>query len=327
MRSLLYIFIVTVLAGCSYSGYQPKELDDAQRLMASDPEMALSRLSGVDISELRDSATMARWALLYSEAIVANRLTAPTDTIVNIAIDYYGRHDMSDEYQKAIRLRELIHASDTQNELATSIYLRKETEFMLYKERVKREQYVFIGIIILLIAGGIIVWMRQRLKLQSAQNDILMADVSELKGQIEARCSDINRLETTLYSQLENRFTLIDSLCQVYYESQGLKNERKAILNKVKSEIEVVRTDSFPEMERAVNSCRNNLLQRVKEAIPGIKTEDYQLTVFLASGLSIRTISLLLGESVDVIYKRKSRLKKRFSAVAISENADFESIF
>lgn len=33
---------------------------------------------------------MARWALLYSEALAVNRLSAPTDTIVNIAIDYSG---------------------------------------------------------------------------------------------------------------------------------------------------------------------------------------------------------------------------------------------
>ncbi|MDE6791457.1 MAG: hypothetical protein K2J48_00005 [Muribaculaceae bacterium] len=65
------------------------------------------------------------------------------------------------------------------------------------------------------------------------------------------------------------------------------------------------------EMEQAVNDCRDNLLVKVKENYPEIKAEDYQLLVYLASGLSTRTISLLMDETVDVIYKRKSRLKAR----------------
>ena len=44
------------------------------------------------VAEFEDSATMARWALMYSEAMVANNLAAPADTIVDIAVDYYGSH-------------------------------------------------------------------------------------------------------------------------------------------------------------------------------------------------------------------------------------------
>lgn len=64
-------------------------------------------------------------------------------------------------------------------------------------------------------------------------------------------------------------------------------------------------------MERAVNDCCDNLLVRVKEAYADIRPEDYRLLVYLASGLSTRTLSLLIGESVEVVYKRKSRLKSR----------------
>ena len=87
MRHLLYI-VILLFTGCSYTASRPKVLDEAQRLMTEDPQAALSCLNSLDISELDDSATMARWALLYSEAMVANRLTAPTDTIINIAVDY-----------------------------------------------------------------------------------------------------------------------------------------------------------------------------------------------------------------------------------------------
>lgn len=327
MRALLYILILIIATGCGLSASSPAVLEDAQVLMETDPAAALSRLNSVDISEFQDSATMARWALLYSEALAANRLTAPTDTIVDIAIDYYRRHNHPLELQKASRLKDLIHSSGGSDALATALYIQKEKEFLLYKERATRQLYLCVGIIILIIATGIILWMRQKLKLQAACTDALMAEASGLKSDIDASRGQVSRLETKLHGLLENRFALIDSLCQTYYESQGTKTERKAIVDKVKAEIESVRTDSFADMEQAVNDCRDNLLVRVKDLYPDLKPEDYHLLVYLAGGLSSRTISLLLGESVEVVYKRKSRLKSRLKKIAGDSCPDISAVF
>lgn len=327
MRCLLYIVIVLIISGCSYSSSKQPELVDAQRLINSDPEAALTKLNSIDVSEFKDSALMAQWALLYSEAMLANNLVAPTDTIINIAVDYYSRHNYYDEYRKASRIKALSQASGNKDELATALYLQKEKEFMLYKERAMRRHTVYIGVIVVLIALGIIVWMRQRLKIKSAQNDALIAEASMLNECIESKADNVNRLEATLHGLLENRFALIDSLCQTYYESQGTKAERKVITDKVKCEIEAVRTESFSDMERAVNDCRSNILERIKITVPDIKNEDYQLAVYLSSKLSTRTISLLLGETIDVIYKRKSRLKKKLLDADAGKNADFIEIF
>lgn len=327
MRSLLYILITLVVSGCGYTSMQPKALDEAERIMLSDPSAALSKLNAVDVSELRDSAVIARWALLYSEAMAVNQLAAPTDTIVNIAIDYYGRHNLKDEFLKASRLKALINASDNADALATALYLQKEKEFFLYKERARRELYTIIGLVILLAAIGIIIWMRQRMKLQSMHNEVLIAEASGLKSQIDAEKDNLNKLESKLRCLLENRFTLIDSLCQTYYESQGTKIERKAIVDKVKGEIESIRSDSFAEMEQTVNDCCNDILSRVKESYPQIKAEDYHLLVYLASNLSTRTISLLLAESVDVVYKRKSRLKSRLKDMVTADCPEIMAIF
>ncbi len=327
MRNLFYLIILTVITGCSYSSSRSGVLDEARRLIQSDPSVALSKLNDVDVSEFQDSATMARWALLYSEAMLANNLAAPTDSIINIAVDYYNAHNNHDALQKALRIKALSQATDNKNELATALYLQKEKEFMLYKERTERKQIVYIGLVVFLIAVGIIVWMRQSLKIKSAQNDALMAEAFMLNECIESKTGDLSRLEATLHRLLENRFSLIDSLCQTYYESQGTKTERKAIIDKVKSVIESVRTDSFPRMEQAVNDCRDDILIKVKNTMPAIKAEDYQLLVYLASGLSTRTISLLLGESVDVIYKRKSRLKSRLKESVESVCPDIMTVF
>lgn len=319
--------MVLVLAGCSYCASIPPALDKAQRMMHEDPAAALSELNNVDISTLADSSIMARWALLYSEALVANNLSAPTDTIVNIAISYYGSHSRPEEFLKASRLKALIMSGDGSDRLATALYLQKEKEFMLYKERAEHEQFMLWGVVLLISAAGIIIIMRQRMKRQAAERDSLIAEASCLKSQIDTSRSDIDRLQSKLHGLLENRFALIDSLCQTYYESQGTKTERKAITDKVRTEIEAVRTDSLPEMESAVNDCRDGILDKAKKEYPDIKADDYQLLVYLASGLSTRTISLLLDESVDVVYKRKSRLKSRCKEKVSTACPDIMSVF
>lgn len=327
MRSLIYIVLLLIITGCSYSSSHHRVLDDAQSLMQNDPSAALSKLNEVDVSEFKDSATMARWALLYSEALAINKLSAPTDTIVNIAVDYYGDHNLVAEFNKASSLKTQILSSDKSDALTTALYLQKEKEFFLYKERAKRGLYVFGSLVVVIVAAGIIIWMRQRMKIQHLQNETLMAEASVFKSQIEATRGDVSRMQMKLQGLLDKRFSLIDSLCQTYYESQGTKSERKAIIDKVKNEIESVRTDSFPEMEQAVNDCRDNILVKIKEIYPDIKKEDYMLLVFLASSLSTRTISLLLDESVEVVYKRKSRLKSRLREVAGVKNPNIMAIF
>lgn len=326
MRGLIYVVVLMVAAGCGVSVVHPQALDEAERMMERDPQAALSALNGLDVSEFEDSATMARWALLYSEAIAANKLSAPTDTIVDIAIDYYGRHNRASEFQKASMLKTLMREGKG-DELATALYLQKEKEFLLYKERARRELYAYAAIIVLLAAAAMMMWMRQRMRLQALRNDALMAEASALRSRMDASRGDVCRLEQKLHGLLEKRFALIDSLCQTYYETQGTKVERKALVDKVKSEIDAVRKDAFAEMETAVNDCRGNLLVRVRECYAEMKPEEYQLLVYIASGLSARAISLLLGETVEVVYKRKSRLKSRLKSVAGAACADVTEIF
>lgn len=327
MRGIFYIIIFLFVSGCSYCNQQPRILDEAESMMDSDPSAALTSLNSLDISELEDSATLARWALLYSEALVANNLSAPTDTIVCIAINYYKRHNLDNQYLKATRLKEILKSTDSGNTLATALYLQKEKEFFLYKERAERKQITYVSLLILLIAAGIIVWMRQRMKLQSALNDALIAEAADLKDKLDSGQGKVGILETKLRQSLETRFSFIDSLCQTYYESQGTKTERNAIVNKVKHEIDAIRSDSLPEIEKAVNDCFDNLLVQVTEIIPNLKTDDYRLLVYIASGLSTRTISLLLDESVEVVYKRKSRLKSRLKESLGADNRLIARIF
>ena len=326
MRVLLYIILLLVITGCSYSGRcYSHELDQAQAMLHDDPVGALECLNGYDVSGFTDSATMARWALLYGEAMAANQLAAPTDTIINIAVNYYGAHNYDAEYRRACELKTVLSEGLCVNPLASALYVQKEKEFMLYKERARRTQLLAFGVILVLIAAGVIAWQHQRLKVKETQTSVLMAEASALKEHLIRRQSECSSLASKLSDSLANRFSIIDELCQTYYESQGSKTEKKAIVEKVKSQIGALKADEgiFSEMER----CHSDMLRQFQQQFPALKPEEYRLMVYLAAGLSNRTIALLIGESIEVVYKRKSRLKAKIVTSGVDGKADFLSVF
>lgn len=330
MRHLLYIVIMLAITGCSCSNsHVTHRLDRTEAMMHTDPAAAMEQLNGYDVAEFRDSAVMARWALLYSEALVANRIKAPADTIVDIAIDYYDRHHSTERLHHALRLKSLLQTSGDTDALASALYLQKEKEFVLYKERASHRQFILFSIIIAVTAAGIITGMWQRLKIKKMQTAALMTEASVLRDGLMSRQSVCSELQSKLESVMSTRFKEIDRLCETYYESQGTRLERNAIANKMKSLIGELKSDAglFSDMVRCVNDCNSGMLDSLCREWPEIKPDDYRLMVYLACNLSNRTIALLIGESIDVVYKRKSRLKAKIADRSLPQARLYMSIF
>lgn len=331
MRSLLYIIILAALAGCGTVSSQRKAIDDACDMMSSDPHEAFDRLCAMDVSEFSDSATMARWALAYSEALVANNLQAPSDTIINIAVDYYSAHADKSAFLKATMLRDSIESSPAtaNNALLKALYVQKEREYSLYRERMTRKNLTLIAIIALLAACYVISRQRSRLRRQQARQAALMAEASALRESLSCGRQQYTDMETSLHRLLGERFDLIGRLCDTYYETRGTTVERKALTQQVVQEISSLKNDSstFESIEQTINRCRGNLLKTLKEECPDIRPDDYTLMTYLACGFSSRTISLLTGVEIDTLYKRKSRLRSRLKAIDPPHMSEFSAIF
>ncbi|MCI8998050.1 MAG: hypothetical protein HFJ95_03530 [Muribaculaceae bacterium] len=331
MHRLFYIYLVLLLTGCSMSSSYSRQLDDAQQMLAKNPQEAYHRLNALDISEFNDSADIARWALLYSEAMVTNNLTAPSDSIINIALSYYSTHNLTEQLQRAEAVKHLLSKSPSVecDKLISVLYIQKEREYQLFEQRLAHQRYIFIGITAILIAAGIIAWLYQRLRIQNLRHEALLAEASDLRSLLSVREADYSGLEDTVAKLFGKRFELIGKLCDTFYEAQGTRTERKAIAEQVKAEIDHLRTDSstMAEIETSVNECRDNLLIKLKEEMPAISKDDYLLITLLACGFSNRAISMLIGESIDVIYKRKSRLKGKINTASLPNSPLYLSVF
>ena len=94
-----------VAAACGHDS----RLDRADALMYPEPDKALALLDSIDPATLRGEADRARYALLYSKAQNKNHIFPTSDSLIDIAVDYYDRsgHDslrmLAHFYRSAIR--------------------------------------------------------------------------------------------------------------------------------------------------------------------------------------------------------------------------------
>lgn len=87
---LIPLFLIAVLlsAGCSQSETQVLLLQ-AESLMATRPDSALTLLESVSPTELTASADKAQYALLLTQAQDKNDVELTNDSLISIAVDYY----------------------------------------------------------------------------------------------------------------------------------------------------------------------------------------------------------------------------------------------
>ena len=93
---ILYIGIILLLlgiTGCRKQYPVAEKLLQAEAVMNEYPDSALNLLKGIEQTELQTQAHHARYALLYSQALDKNYIDLTSDSLINIAVDYYKDRD------------------------------------------------------------------------------------------------------------------------------------------------------------------------------------------------------------------------------------------
>lgn len=131
-------------------------------------------------------------------------------------------------------------------------------------------------------------------------------------------------LQNAINNLFEHSFLTIDQLTSAYYEYQGSANEKQKIYTDVMSIVSGIGSDkkAIEKIEKFVNTYKGNIMQRFRTEFPGMKHSDYILYLYVVAGFSSRAIGVFLGEKLDVVYNRKSRLKQKISK-SNSVNRDY----
>ena len=92
LRHTLYIWVILfslLLTGCWKHSPVAEKLLQAETVMNEHPDSALNLLKGIAQPELQTKKHRAHYALLYSQALDKNYIDVTSDSLINIAVDYY----------------------------------------------------------------------------------------------------------------------------------------------------------------------------------------------------------------------------------------------
>ena len=95
-RQALYtiaILLLLCITACQKQYPVAEKLLQAEAVMNEYPDSALNLLKGIAQPELQTPAHHARYALLYSQALDKNYIDLTSDSLINIAVDYYKDRD------------------------------------------------------------------------------------------------------------------------------------------------------------------------------------------------------------------------------------------
>lgn len=242
-------------------------------------------------------------------------------------------------FRKALEYRErydsvmdslnLMERNSSMRELEQK-YWQKELQLENTGIKTRNRYITIIYSLLLLITGGVaymvITAYNRRIKQKNSQIEEYMAMVDNLGNIVsDAESSRSNLLgqldvhiekEKRLKELLENRFAEVRELVRTYYEFGDSKKLHKKVDDLLKLQLS---GDNFSTIEEVVNAKNNNAVKKVREQFPHLKEDNIKLLNLIYAGFSAQEISVILNDTPQNIYVRKSRLKKSIASLIDSD--------
>ena len=201
----------------------------------------------------------------------------------------------------------------------------------MYRTRLKIS-YILWGasaFIALLLITGAYIWIRyinhrrRTERMEFIQNANTLTETLKIQTNRNTALADNNaELSQSIKELLSSKLVILEQLCSAYSENEG-----KKIAKEIKGFIDSTFStqDTIDRLSHTIDRHAHNLCSNFKRDFPDLKERDYNLFLYSVSGLTAPAISIILGESKEVIYNRKSRLKVKIKHSGIEEAATYLS--
>nr|MBQ5604786.1 tetratricopeptide repeat protein [Bacteroidales bacterium] len=221
------------------------------------------------------------------------------------------------------RYLELINQTVTK---ATNDYLQQENMLQEKElQKAKQSKCFFICCLlfclILIILACHIIKQEMKIRDEEIEKNIIIA--SQLRNMLKASQNENQELQNALDGLFNQHFATIDQLSATYYEYHGLKVEKQKIYNSVVQMLNKLGADNkqISTLEQFINLYQNNLIKQFRLAFPELKESDVILYMYTVAGFSTAAISMFINEKTEVVYNRKTRIKRRINNSKV-ENKD-----
>ena len=158
--------------------------------------------------------------------------------------------------------------------------------------------------------GIVIILARHRIAAKKAEVGQYIGLLDELREKTNAETHEMNMQISKLFA---DQFSLLNQLSTIYYETHALQKDKEAIYKKVREEIGYWSDNRKHqgELEKVVNTYKNNVLAVIRKEIPSFSELDMQILCYWYAGFSTKAISVFLANTISMINTRKHRLRSK----------------
>lgn len=291
---------------------------------------------------------------------ISKAVSLSTDSMgdINILSSQLSYFESANDYKSQVKiLRQFLesqnrHVSEAIKQsvaVAQRDFYEREVNIHAIKLESTRRIIILLGIILTISIVSGVIFYKQRIKVKNTELEKRMIEINSLKQNlydnngcfnelytdIKQRDKEISRLSLALDGKnsesqklrilidnlFDSHFKALNRLSDEYYESLDGSNP-KIFYRNIEHEINTLRQSDFIEsLEKIVNDCRDNAIDRLR-SVPSLKNDEITFLTLVIAGLSPRATCLILDLKLKTIYTKRSRLKEKIEK-SNSEYRDF----
>ena len=188
-------------------------------------------------------------------------------------------------------------------------FLRQELAFQHYKQRTEKVIWMLgIGLVVTL-AGIAIYGIRKRMRQRVMR---IQEEKARLEEDLEVLQTTQEKTEALKNGLFESKMKELDKLVLVSLkEFKNEESRNRAILKLVQDTKDQIHGNkkNMANLEKWVNEYKDNVMQHLRSEIVLPDESYYELACYLLANFSVNTIALLMDETTNTIYKRRSRIR------------------
>lgn len=157
--------------------------------------------------------------------------------------------------------------------------------------------------------------------------------IEQIRNQLQNTRRNEAVLSAVSRTLFKERLEHLNLLINEYYESDDSLNSQKVIYKNIKKEIaKLIDNKNISEIERIVDACGDDIMQKMRSQLPFLSSEDTDLIALTLAGYGGKAISLFLNMKLSNVYVTRKRIIDKIAAsdamdrdwfVAMLRNPDF----
>ena len=188
--------------------------------------------------------------------------------------------------------------------------------------------WVIILIALIAILFFAVLYYHESVKRKNIEIKTAVEDLSKLNMSFKLQKNDLIDARQQIFNIFSNQFTILDELVNTYLDFEGSSKSSSAVLRELEKCIAGFSSQQrLDELNDAVNSSMNNIVERLSEQVPSVNKNEINLFLYLCAQFSPRVISLFMNDKLENIYNKKSRLKKKIINSNAPDAAQFLRFF